>query len=175
MCSSDLRAAGRIIDFLANILVGGVAGGVGGVVLALAGGTYADSTAIYSTLAGFLGSLLMSSLSEALGGATIGKWILGYRVVSVTPLGRCGIGAALIRNLGYYIDALFFGLVAYYTMGNNPLQQRLGDKWGGTAVIAASALPPEAHSPGSRVALGVAIAAGVTGFVQTLAIVLPNL
>jgi hypothetical protein len=46
--------------------------------------------------------------------------------------------AALIRDLAYHIDALFFGLIGYTSMQAGPLNQRYGDVWGKTVVVKTS-------------------------------------
>lgn len=48
----------------------------------------------------------------------------------------CDFKAALIRALFRYIDGLFFGIPAYYSM-KTPLYQRIGDKQARTIVIGA--------------------------------------
>lgn len=95
--------------------------------------------------------------SEWIGGATIGKLVLGLRVRN-TELGRCTLGGAIIRTLGYFVDALFFGLVAYLVMKESPRKQRLGDQWGKTVVVEAPSLPPDADDVG-RIVLGICLGA----------------
>jgi hypothetical protein len=70
---------------------------------------------------------------EGLFGATAGKLILGMRVIQDDG-SPCNFGSAFYRGLWRYIDALFFGLVAYTTM-NAPQQKRLGDKRAHTMVV----------------------------------------
>ena len=95
--------------------------------------------------------------SEWIGGATFGKLVLGLRVRN-TELGRCTLGGAIIRTLGYFVDALFFGLVAYLVMQESPRKQRLGDQWGKTVVVEATSLPPDADDVG-RIVLGICLGA----------------
>ena len=70
---------------------------------------------------------------EAFYGATIGKLILGLRVIKTdgTP---CDFRAALIRGILRIFDAILFGLVAYLNM-KAPLYQRLGDQSAKTLVV----------------------------------------
>jgi uncharacterized RDD family membrane protein YckC len=94
-------------------------------------------------ISSFLAGLVMSSayhaIADWLGGATLGKLLLGLRVRSIT-LGRCTLRGALIRELWYYVDAFFFGLVAYGSMQGSRTQQRFGDKRGKTVVVKARSL-----------------------------------
>ncbi|HKW96770.1 MAG TPA: RDD family protein [Bryobacteraceae bacterium] len=73
-------------------------------------------------------------LGEGLFGATLGKAAAGIQVRRATG-GRCGLGPALVRNLGRIIDALggyLFGFIVAYS---SKLRQRLGDHLAGTIVV----------------------------------------
>jgi len=73
-------------------------------------------------------------LMEGLRGATIGKSILGMRVV--TESGESvGVARAFIRYLGWFLDGLFAGGIGYWSASNSPLRQRFGDKWAKTVVV----------------------------------------
>lgn len=88
-----------------------------------------------------LGALVLyTTLSEALGGATLGKLLTGLRVTRLEG-GAIDARAALIRNLGFLVDGLFFGLVAYSAAMRSPEQQRIGDAWAGTRVVWRSDAP----------------------------------
>jgi uncharacterized RDD family membrane protein YckC len=71
---------------------------------------------------------------EAMTGATLGKRMVGIRVV-----GEDGqhptLGAALVRNLLRVIDSLFFYLVGAIFALSSPLGQRLGDRAAHTVVV----------------------------------------
>jgi len=97
--------------------------------------------------------------SEWIGGATVGKLALGLRVRNA-QLGRCTFVGALVRTLAYYLDALFFGLVAYLVMQESEMKQRLGDKWGNTVVVEASSLAPGVDDIG-RVIAGIGAGASL--------------
>ncbi len=165
-----IRFAARLIDSLIGLVFGFIGGFVGALVVALTRGPRALATGhnILASRHGLLAiasSLLMSTVavsayhvtSEWVGGATIGKLVLGLRVRS-TALGRCTLGGAVIRTLGYFVDALFFGLVAYLVMQESPRKQRLGDQWGRTVVVRAASLPPDADDLG-RIVLGICLGA----------------
>jgi uncharacterized RDD family membrane protein YckC len=91
---------------------------------------------------GILGTSLYHIVAEGFSTATIGKLICGLRVVQVD--GRAAsMKGALIRQLGYFVDALFFGLIGYVSMQKGPLRQRYGDVWGKTVVVKASVFQPQ--------------------------------
>lgn len=98
---------------------------------------------------------------EALFGASLGKMLLGVRVVRVdgAPL---GLGAIVTRNVLRFVDALpgFYligGLSVLFTANS----QRVGDRWAGTTVVRRDeAVEPHATRrppPGARRLLGVAL------------------
>jgi uncharacterized RDD family membrane protein YckC len=95
--------------------------------------------------------MLYHAFSEGVGGASLGKAVLGLRVKS-EELRPAGVWRGVVRSLAYYIDAIFFGAVAYSAMSDSRWLQRHGDKWAGTVVVRAASL-----SPASRggVALGI--------------------
>ena len=47
----------------------------------------------------------------------------------------------MIRSLWFLVDGFFFGLVGYTSMQKSPLNQRYGDVWGHTVVVAAANVP----------------------------------
>lgn len=161
------RALSRVIDTIVGFVVGAVGGVAGGVVIGalIAVGTLDHGVthrlgkpSVGSFLVGMLGPLVYHGLAEGFGGATIGKLVCGVRVVRED--GRpATLGGAIVRNLAYYIDGLFFGAVAYSVMSNNPLLQRLGDKWGHTAVVTAASAPLE-----SRRGLALPLLTGLAGW-----------
>jgi uncharacterized RDD family membrane protein YckC len=73
-------------------------------------------------------------MCEAATGATLGKRLVGIRVV-----GEDGdpitFGAAVVRNLLRVVDALFFYLVGFLFAVTSARGQRLGDRAAGTVVV----------------------------------------
>ena len=70
---------------------------------------------------------------EASCGATVGKVIVGIRVVRT---GRRGaLSAAAIRNLLRFVDAIGFYVIGAIVAGCSPWRQRLGDLSAGTMVV----------------------------------------
>lgn len=72
---------------------------------------------------------------ELAGGQTLGKKIVGIRVVS--ERGAVGVGAAVLRNLLRVIDGLFFYLVGFLVALASKKNQRLGDMAASTRVVKA--------------------------------------
>jgi uncharacterized RDD family membrane protein YckC len=76
---------------------------------------------------------LYTSLFEASCGATLGKVIIGIRVVRTGR--RNALAAAAIRNLLRFVDGLGFYLIGMIVAGCSPWRQRLGDLSAGTTVV----------------------------------------
>ena len=146
-----IRLGARLLDLVYLILLGLVLGMVIGVVLGVLahfGKVSPDwpqrmkqhSWSDYglSIFAGFL----YHAVAEGSGTVSIGKLICGLRVVQ-TDGSPVNMEGAFIRNLAYYVDALFFGLVGYDAMKKSVLEQRYGDRWAGTVVVKATAFQPQ--------------------------------
>lgn len=71
---------------------------------------------------------------EGLLGATIGKLILGLRVVKLDG-SAIGWRASVVRNLLRFVDGIVFYLLGAILIWVSPLRQRLGDRLAGTSVI----------------------------------------
>jgi uncharacterized RDD family membrane protein YckC len=76
---------------------------------------------------------LYGFLLEATCGATLGKMIVGIRVIRTGR--RSAIAAAAIRNLLRFIDGLGFYVIGMIVAGCSPWRQRLGDLSAGTTVV----------------------------------------
>jgi uncharacterized RDD family membrane protein YckC len=72
-------------------------------------------------------------LFEASCGATLGKVIVGIRVVRTGR--RNALAAAAIRNLLRFVDGLGFYVIGMIVAGCSPWRQRLGDLSAGTTVV----------------------------------------
>jgi uncharacterized RDD family membrane protein YckC len=159
-----IRAGARIIDTISGAVVGAAGGFIAAILLAVAAGAGLGVDAGWEQrLGGFslapfvigaIGTLLYHAFAESMGGATVGKLVCGLRVLREddTP---ASFGAALVRSLGYYIDAFFFGAVAWSVMAKSPRQQRLGDQWAKTVVVRSSTVPEaSARNPALGLLLG---------------------
>lgn len=84
-------------------------------------------------LLGGAGAFLYQWLFEAAFQASLGKMIVGLRVVRTTPRGS--MAACAIRNALRLIDGLGFYVVGALFAGCSELRRRLGDIVAGTAVV----------------------------------------
>jgi uncharacterized RDD family membrane protein YckC len=148
-----IRALARIIDTIYGLFVGLSAGMLVGIILGILNSAGYVPAGWQHRIHGFtatsiglglLGVILYHFFCEGVHGATLGKLCCGICVV--TEDGRPStLKGALIRNLAYYIDALFFGLVGYESMKKSSINQRYGDKWAKTAVFKTKKIPSESQ------------------------------
>lgn len=136
----SIRAVSWLIDlaalYIANAGIGIVWGVLLGIGLALAGIEFTiveEESTCLQLLGGIFIALAYAVAFEWLYGATPGKLVLGLRVVKVDGA-MCDFRSALVRGLYRYIDGLFLGLPAYFSMKEYP-HQRLGDKAANTIVV----------------------------------------
>jgi len=117
--------------------LGGLALGIMlGIVFILTGREFyfsEESVQCLDFVSGLVLSVLYFTIFEWLYGATLGKLILGLRVVKESGK-PCDLRAAFIRALYRFIDGFFFALPAYRSM-KSPLYQRIGDKKAQTIVV----------------------------------------
>jgi len=66
----------------------------------------------------------------------------------------CRPKSAIIRELGYFVDAMFFGVIGYFAMREDPEQKRHGDGWADTIVCKRANVPSTGQQPGMRFVLG---------------------
>lgn len=144
------RIGAAVIDFAIAILLLFLVG-------ALFGDTNTKDTSISArlgpldTLAYFVLLFVYFTATEAVWGATVGKRVLGLRVVAADG-SRPSSAAILIRNVVRFVDWLpglyIVGAVLVFTSG--PPRRRLGDRAAKTRVVAADAPPQDAPPPPSR-------------------------
>ena len=82
----------------------------------------------------FIGWLIYFPIVESIKGQTVGKMILGLKVVTKNG-NSISLGQAFKRHFVDMFDFMFFGVVAFITIKNTPDHQRLGDLWAKTIVI----------------------------------------
>jgi uncharacterized RDD family membrane protein YckC len=160
-----IRALARIIDAIVGTLLGFVGGIIGSIlVLGIFGAYYGyvpevipdNQSTCLSMLLSIVGSILYHSITESISGYSIGKYVCRLRVVS-TGLRPIGFESALIRNFYFLADAFFFGMVAYSSMSDSSLKQRIGDKRAKTIVISAADLPESIVKPRNVQVLGIIV------------------
>lgn len=108
--------------------------------------------------------------SESMAGASLGKRIMGLRVISIDR-SRPTLGGVIRRNLAYFVDSMLFGLVGYLSMKKSPLNRRLGDHWGETVVTYKGYVPGGNAVPESEVAYGIAVALLIHVFVRGVVLI----
>ena len=116
--------------FVAALIDGIIIGVVAGILSAIFGPSNAG---VSGGLTGLL-ALVYIIVMEATQGATVGKMVMGLRVVKEdgSPISW---SESIIRNLLRIIDGLFAYLVGAILIWTSPLKQRLGDRVAHTVVI----------------------------------------
>lgn len=94
-------------------------------------GVNVEGNALWALLALFLGYCI---LCETLAGMTLGKRMVGIRVVGDDGE-HVGLNAAVIRNMLRLVDGLFFYLVGALFALSSSRGRRLGDHIAGTLVV----------------------------------------
>jgi uncharacterized RDD family membrane protein YckC len=159
------RVLARIIDFLVLYFAAMLAGFLFGLILAIAAGgrppAWLLGRVFQSHLAGFvaatLGMLAYHVICTSVHGSTLGKFLLSMQVIQEDG-SPCRPKSAIIRELGYFVDGIFFGLVGYFAMREDPEHQRLGDEWADTIVCKQVQVPPAGQRSGMQFALGFLLA-----------------
>ena|ERR1019366_6444626 len=116
--------------FLALLIDGIILGVVDGIIYAL---LHSASPGAAGTIGGLIAIAYTFGL-EATQGATLGKRLLGLRVVKMdgSPIGW---SESIIRNLLRIVDGLFGYLVGAILIWTSPQRQRLGDRLANTVVV----------------------------------------
>lgn len=155
------RMAARLIDLVLHLLLATVAGFMFRVMLDLAsGGTpplwvlvKLSQTGPALLVMSFLGSVAYHVTCTTIHGSTLGKMLLSMQVLRDDG-SPCGLKPALIREAGYFVDALFFGLIALIAMRDDAQRKRYGDQWAHTVVCKRQNLPEASRRPSQRFLLG---------------------
>ncbi len=129
-----LRAVAYILDSLVLALTILLVGAASGGIKADTGRRLLDNPNTGALLLFTAASLVYFGGLEWAWGATVGKRILGLRVVMVDGTGPTG-RAILVRTICRLIDGLFLYAIAAVLIWASPRRQRLGDRWGGTTVV----------------------------------------
>lgn len=158
-----IRALARLADLLYSIVIGIVVGLFGIVAIAILARfgkvspewmQLVDQRSFGTYGLSILGAFLYHTAAEGIGGASLGKLIFGLRVVHVD--GRpATLKSTFLRDLAYHFDALFFGFIGYLAMQESRLQQRYGDKWGGTVVVKTKVFQSTPPRGAGRITLGI--------------------
>jgi len=172
------RALAQGIDLVVHLVIGAVIGVVATILVLLGAGfrgvspdpalARLSATSFLSFAVALLGGTAMRTLSEGLHGSTLGKRLCGIIVIAEDG-GPSNMVGAIKRNIAYYVDSLFFGLVAYQKMAETPKRQRIGDRWGHTMVVRIAGLDKSTRPSGLRFAAAALLgltADGLTIFME---------
>jgi len=159
------RVLARVIDFAVHYCVGFFAGTLFRIMLQIASGGHVplriwlkvSHTSWPLFVAALLGASAYQVICVRVHGSTLGKLMLSMVVVNEDG-SSCGLRAAIIREIGYFPDSIFFGLIAYSAMQKSRLQQRYGDQWADTVVCKRSDVPAENLRGAGRFVLGLMLA-----------------
>ena len=84
--------------------------------------------------ASICGYFAYQTLCTSIYGSTLGKRLLSLSVVQDDG-SLCRPRSAIIRELAFFLDSFFFGVVAYSGMKENDQHKRYGDWWANTVVV----------------------------------------
>jgi|SRR5208282_1403325 len=155
------RAGARVIDYVLHYCVTYAAGLLFTILVLAASGGHVPAWVLarfrHAGLVGFvfgiLGYVAYNVICVSMHGSTLGKRLISSVVVRENGL-RCRMGPAIIRELAYFIDSLFFGLIGYLAMQKTYQEQRYGDQWAHTVVVKrASVIPEQLRSDGRFVSV----------------------
>lgn len=162
------RVGARVIDLVIHYVVSFFSGMLFVVMLVIASGGHVspvvlakfDHTGVTGFVFALLGSFAYHVVFTAIHGSTVGKLILSM-VVTQEDGSPCGFKSAVVRELGYFVDALFFGIIGYMAMQKSAKEQRYGDEWAHTIVCKRALVAPGKLRGGGRFAVALVLAVAV--------------
>ena len=155
------RFFARIIDFVIHNLAGLLAGVLFVLILAIAAGGRPpvsvlhrlSQTSAVNFVAGILGLFAYNVICTSVHGSTLGKLLLSMQVIQDDG-SPCRPKSAIVRELGYFVDVMFFGVIGYFAMREDPEQKRHGDDWANTIVCKRAHVPAASKRDWMRFVLG---------------------
>jgi uncharacterized RDD family membrane protein YckC len=155
------RLLARVVDFVVHYVASLLAGFLFGLILITAAGGHPPAQVLQRLfqnhyagfIAGILGLFAYNVICTSVSGITLGKFLLRMQVIQDDG-SPCRPKSAIIRELGYFVDILFFGLVGYFAMREDPEQQRLGDEWADTIVSKRTQVPSASQRSGTQFVVG---------------------
>ncbi len=139
--SPDVRVTGRrVVATLVDSIVFGVVNGVLVWLFDIEGASSSFDLTTLSTTGSLwlvVTVVLYYVLLEGFTGRTVGKLVVGIRVVDAETGGRPGLVSGLVRTLLRMIDGIFGYLVGLIVVVNSKNRRRLGDMAAKTLVIRA--------------------------------------
>jgi uncharacterized RDD family membrane protein YckC len=169
------RVLARLIDFVVHYITAFLAGFLFTLPLAIAAGGRPPAGVLQQVfqrhfatfVAGILGMFAYHVICTSIHGSTLGKLVLGVQVIQDDG-SPCRPKSAILRELGYFVDALFFGLIGYFAMHEDPEQKRLGDGWADTIVCKRAQVPSASKRDAMRFVFGLLL--GITADMALLMI-----
>lgn len=134
MSSTDYRGVGiRAVAVIIDLVVWGV---IGYIIALLTGATTGAGFELEGApaLLWFLSFFVYYIVLEAQFGQTVGKKLVGIRVVTESGTG-IGYRDSVVRNVLRIVDGLLFYLVGAILVYQSDSKQRLGDRVGKTFVV----------------------------------------
>ncbi len=162
------RLLARVIDFVVHNIASFLAGLLFSLILTIAAGGHPPTQVMQRLfqphyarfIAAILGLFAYNVICTSISGITLGKLLLRMQVIQDDG-SACRPKSAIIRELGCFVDAMFFGLVGYFAMREDPEQQRLGDEWADTIVCKRAQLPSTSQRTGTQFVLGLLLGIAV--------------
>ena len=135
----DTHVTGRrVLAIIVDSIVLGLIFGVMSIFFgktSASGGSVSASVNGIPALVTFVVFLLYFAVLEGYLGQTVGKMLLGIKVVREDNGEVPGVGPAIIRTLLRIVDGLFFYLVGFIAVLASAKRQRLGDMAAHTLVV----------------------------------------
>lgn len=176
-----VRVGARVVDTITHNVIWYVTSFLIGIAIGLYGMltgapvsqlfSQADSSPFMGFVLALVGSIFYHTTCEYLAGASLGKLLFKLYVKSEDGQ-RISLMAAFIRSCAYFVDGIFFGIIAYESMKISPLRQRLGDRWAKTVVVERANLLPSQIPSGWTFLLALIAAILVDGFIALISILL---
>jgi uncharacterized RDD family membrane protein YckC len=159
------RAGARLIDYVLHYCVTYAAGLLFLILVVAASGGHVPAWVLVrfrhagriGFVSGMLGFVVYNVICVTVHGSTLGKRLISAVVVRESGL-RCRMRSAIIREIGYFVDSLFFGLVGYSAMKESYQEQRYGDRWAHTMVAKRASVIPEQQRSNGRFVLALMLA-----------------
>jgi len=159
------RAGARLIDYVLHYCVTYVAGFLFSIFVIAASGGHMPlwvlarfrHPGLFGFIPGVAGFLVYNVVCVSMHGSTLGKRLLSMVVVQDNGT-RCRMVPAIIRELAYFVDSLFLGLVGYLAMQHTYQEQRYGDQWAHTVVTKRARVIPEQLRSDGRFVLALMLA-----------------
>jgi uncharacterized RDD family membrane protein YckC len=107
-------------------------------------------------IASVLGYFAYQTICTSVHGSTLGKLLLSLQVLQDDG-SLCRPLSAVIRELSYFVDSIFFGLIGYMAIQRNQQQKRHGDSWAHTIVCKYANVPQESKQGALRFVLGLMV------------------